>query len=213
MASWRERIFSQPAPDGWTPTRGEVVVMPAKRGTVGYLVSTGKVVAVSPPFVKVEASHGGRRPRSDWEISEIRPWPVKPLPKEERAPLKREPVTDIERRAIRITAGVVFPPATWAKRFCRDLRSMLDVCEHQHATPKLTEKQREALWKTVHRFRRQIADADVLVAAEAFLSPSPAAGYDPNRDPFCPHRGHVGKPAWLVELVTGKAPAPERGHG
>ena len=70
--------------------------------------------------------------------------------------------TDLERRAISATASVTFPPASWSKRFCRDMRARMA----NGAELELTEKQRAALWSTVHRFRRQIQDADVRAEAQ-----------------------------------------------
>lgn len=72
--------------------------------------------------------------------------PPAPIPPPTRKELIRRPVTPWETSALIALAGCTFPPGTAHKRFARDLKS----------AEKLTDAQREQLWRLVHRYRRQI---------------------------------------------------------
>lgn len=85
---------------------------------------------------------------------------------EERVPTTKRQVApvdepDLEKRAARTLARCVMVPGTWDKRFSRDLNQRLQT------GGTLTEKQRHWLWTLVQKYRRQIADAELLAAAEA----------------------------------------------
>jgi hypothetical protein len=82
-----------------------------------------------------------------------------PEQKPKREPAAWRPMTEQERIACcAIGPGVVtYPPATSVKRLARHLSEQAHDKE-----PKITDKQADALWKIAWRFRRQIANPDVL---------------------------------------------------
>lgn len=61
-------------------------------------------------------------------------------------------MTDAERAAARALSGCRLPPASWIKRFSRDMAARAE----QTDAAALSEKQREWLWKLTHKFRRQM---------------------------------------------------------
>lgn len=65
-------------------------------------------------------------------------------------------VEEFNRRAITALRGVTMLPGTWDKRFAQDMTVKVD-----HGNGWLSEKQQQALYNVVHRYRRQITDVDV----------------------------------------------------
>src|SRR5262245_36189733 len=61
-------------------------------------------------------------------------------------------MTEAERHAARALAGCRFTPASWEKRFARDMGEYARTPGYGS----LTERQRENLWYLVYRYRRQI---------------------------------------------------------
>lgn len=61
-------------------------------------------------------------------------------------------VAEFNRRAACALKGVTFLPGSWDKRFARDMREAIE------AGRDLTDKQQQALYNVVHRYRRQIID-------------------------------------------------------
>lgn len=74
-------------------------------------------------------------------------------PKRTQAVYRR--MTADEQRMIEALARATFLPASWAKRFARDLAAQATAHE-----PKITDRQAEALAHLVHTYRRQLP-ADV----------------------------------------------------
>jgi hypothetical protein len=62
------------------------------------------------------------------------------------------PATDLEKRAIKALASITFCPGIPTKRFAR----------HIQGADQLTDSQREYLWGIIHKFRRQVADAELV---------------------------------------------------
>lgn len=73
------------------------------------------------------------------------------------------PATDLERRAIEALrpGRVVYVPGTAHKRFARDVQGVT----------RLTNAQRELIWRMVHRYRRQVRDAELVRFASDYLQP------------------------------------------
>ncbi len=65
-------------------------------------------------------------------------------------------MTERERYAARSLAGCVFLPASWNKRFAFDISAMT----------RATESQVWNLWRLVYRYRRQIADKELVREAK-----------------------------------------------
>lgn len=78
-----------------------------------------------------------------------------------QAEIRREPMTELDRRAAKALRACVFVPGTWPKRFARDMACIADT------TGMITTKQRLALCRQCWRYRRQIADREVLAWAKA----------------------------------------------
>lgn len=148
-------------------TPGAEIPIPPTAGLGGHRHAHARVVFVDGRFVRVrnpygeavftlaqleEAAHAATAvPPDEDVVSQM------PIGKGARNVGPFTPVTDLERRAIAAIAPsrVTYPPATAVKRFAGDV---------QHATA-MTERQRAYLWFVAHRFRRQIADRDVLAEA------------------------------------------------
>lgn len=75
---------------------------------------------------------------------------IGPLPKEHEEP-ERTPMTDDERAVALALGKVNYLPASWDKRFGRDMAALA-----QQPDAALTEPQRTSLWRLRHRYRRQI---------------------------------------------------------
>lgn len=73
MASWRNRQLAKPAPVGWSPKRGEEVVLPLKPGT--KLVSTGVCLVTLNDIVRVKLRFGWNEWVREFMITELRPVP------------------------------------------------------------------------------------------------------------------------------------------
>ena len=75
----------------------------------------------------------------------------------------RTPTTDDERIAVEALARVSYPPASWDKRFSRQL-----------SPEGLTDKERPQVWRLFIRYRRQISHprrAELLRKAESLAAP------------------------------------------
>ena len=77
-------------------------------------------------------------------------------PRTRNAPKVFTPVNDIESIAIKALQDVTFPAFTNAKRFARNIAGAVTM----------TDAQRNLLWATVYRFRRQIANKELVEFAE-----------------------------------------------
>lgn len=65
-------------------------------------------------------------------------------------PVPRRDQTDDERQAVKcLKEQVTYPPASWDKRFARELLTIT-----------ITEKEAAQVWRLFHRYRRQIAHKD-----------------------------------------------------
>jgi len=71
-------------------------------------------------------------------------------------------MTEVEQRAIIALSKCSYLPGPFAKRFSRDMSGRLATNPDYSLTP----KQAAYLWYLCHRFRRQIADSEVLEVAE-----------------------------------------------
>ena len=65
-------------------------------------------------------------------------------------------MTDVERRAASALRSARYAPATFDKRFARNLRV---------ESGKITDKQATIMWRNVWRYRRSISDADLVETA------------------------------------------------
>jgi hypothetical protein len=76
-------------------------------------------------------------------------------------------MTDLERRAAQAVSPdrVTYLPATWAKRFGRAM-----AAEASLPAAALTDKQRDALWRQVWKFRRQIPDKNLTNEASRWIA-------------------------------------------
>lgn len=74
------------------------------------------------------------------------------------------PMTEIEKRAaLALAPGrVCYPVASSAKGLAGSLEAAAAA-----AVPKITDRQAEAMWRQIYRFRRQIQDKALIEAAEA----------------------------------------------
>lgn len=73
---------------------------------------------------------------------------------------------DLEREAMkRLSPGrVCYAPGSWAKRFGRAMAAKAEELEYT-----LSDKQREMVWRMVHRFRRQIGSKRLVAYAVQWL--------------------------------------------
>lgn len=80
------------------------------------------------------------------------------------------PMSDLERHAALSLAGIRYPVASWWKRFARSIGAQA-IAER----PVITDPQAGSLWRTLHRFRRQV-DCPILraIAAEEHARLAPA---------------------------------------
>ena len=78
--------------------------------------------------------------------------------------VQRRPITPDEKTAIFLLQGVTFPPASWDKRFARNI---------VHGDT-ITEKEASQVWRLFKRYRRQINHphaAWLLAIAETLAAP------------------------------------------
>jgi hypothetical protein len=75
-------------------------------------------------------------------------------------------MTDLERRAIAAVGGCAFPKELWHGRRAREL--YLFMLEHSDWPLKVEES--ADLWFLVWTYRRQIADAEVVMHADEMVS-------------------------------------------
>lgn len=76
---------------------------------------------------------------------------------------ERFPMTDDEKRAALALEKCTYLPGSFEKRFARDMAGIA------RGTAEITVKQRGWLWKQVHRYRRQIGDAELVRLAESLI--------------------------------------------
>jgi hypothetical protein len=83
------------------------------------------------------------------------------------------PMIGVEIRAALALGACSFTPGCFDKRFSRGLAG--EAC----TTKKITDKQAVLLWELVHRYRRQISDAELLDIAKAVKEGVRAPGVAP----------------------------------
>lgn len=116
----------------------------------------------NPPEFLFEAMHSPQIACGNHEAS-ANPIKVK-LEAPKKAPVPRREQTVDERKAVQcLKEQVTFPPASWDKRFTRDL-----------LTTTITEKESAQVWRLFTRYRRQIRHpekARLLEVAERLAAP------------------------------------------
>lgn len=85
-----------------------------------------------------------------------------------RTPAVFEPMTPLEMEAIGCLSDCSFPVASWPKRFARDMYRRLAPARNEDRT--ISAAQRAALWRTCHKFRRQISIVRVREFAAGFVA-------------------------------------------
>lgn len=83
---------------------------------------------------------------------------------EPAAPRERAPMTDREKYAAKCLARCTFVPGSYNKRFARAMEALA-----MEKNAELTDRQRTNLWRMVFRFRRQIADGELVAEAQRRL--------------------------------------------
>ena len=71
-------------------------------------------------------------------------------------PVEYRPMAEAERELARALSGCKFTPASFDKRFARDMRGIAESL-----TPQVTEKQAALLRRMITRYRRQIQPASI----------------------------------------------------
>lgn len=72
--SGRRAAFEKPLPASWRPKFGEEVYIAPVIGTLGRLVSTGRVLMVADDLVRVKVCYGRQCTTDQWWLHEIRPF-------------------------------------------------------------------------------------------------------------------------------------------
>ena len=88
------------------------------------------------------------------------PTPRVATPKAKREPLIFTPATEFDKELIAAIGKVTYPPATFHKRFARDIQG----------AEQLTEAQRQQCWRMVVRFRRQIPSVKLVEKCRGMLA-------------------------------------------
>lgn len=84
----------------------------------------------------------------------------------------RLPATEAQRRQIRLLSGCTFQPASWDKRFVRDLAGAEYAARQKGEALTLTDGQAEWLDKLTHKYRRQHGRCPCLECLKA-ATPNP----------------------------------------
>ncbi len=101
-----------------------------------------------PPEFLFDAMHAPQIACGNHEVS-ANPVKVK-LEAVKKEPVPRRELTRDEHEAVKcLKEQVTYPPASWDKRFTREL-----------LTTTITEKEAAQVWRLFHRYRRQIAHKD-----------------------------------------------------
>ncbi len=101
-----------------------------------------------PPEFLFDAMHAPKIACGNYEAS-ANPVKVK-LESPKKSPVPRREQTDDEREAVKcLKEQVTYPPASWDKRFARDL-----------LTTTITEKEAAQVWRLFHKYRRQTRHRD-----------------------------------------------------
>lgn len=79
-------------------------------------------------------------------------------------------MTPEQRRAIRLLSSCTFLPASYDKRFVRDMVAKLNAeLAHEENAITLTERQHNCLMQKVHRYRRQHGRCNCLECLKAAM--------------------------------------------